>query len=109
MGCSVVWKPVATMMASTSRVVPSAVTMPVGVISRDPVGDEVDVGAVERGVVGVRDQDALAADLEVRGDRGPQGGVGDAALRCSWQASFFAGAASFGLTVNPGTKHSRPQ
>ncbi len=24
-------------------------------------------------------------------------------------ASFFAGAASLGLIVNPGTKHSRPQ
>src|SRR5204863_364766 len=46
----------------------------------DAVGDQVDVVGVERGVVVVGDQDALAADLEVRGDRLAERGVGDALL-----------------------------
>ena len=46
----------------------------------DPVGDQVDVVGVERGVVVVGDQDALAADLEVRRHGLAQLGVGDAAL-----------------------------
>ena len=45
----------------------------------DPVGDQVDVVGVEGRVVVVGDQDALAADLEVRRDRLAQGRVGDAA------------------------------
>ena len=44
----------------------------------DRVGHEVDVVAVERRVVGVGDQDPLAADLEVGGDLAAQLGVRDA-------------------------------
>ena len=63
------WKPVATMIASTSRTVPSARDDRVRADLGDAVGDQVDVVAGERRVLVVGDQDALAADLLVGRDR----------------------------------------
>ena len=96
MGCSVVWKPVATTMASTSRTVPSWVTIPVGVISAMPSVTRSTWSCGERGVVVVRDQDALAADLVVGRDRRAQLRVGDAALRCSAGRASSPGRPAWG-------------
>src|SRR5699024_3156269 len=47
----------------------------------DAVGDHIDVGPVEGGVVVVRDEHPLAADGEVRGDLLPQRAVTDTAAQ----------------------------
>ena len=46
----------------------------------DAIGDDIDVRLCQCRVVGVRHQDALAADLPARGDFGAQPGIGDRAL-----------------------------
>ena len=68
----------------------------------DPVRDELDVVGRERGVVGVGDQDPLAADLVARRHlRAQAGSLIPFAMLAS--ASFLAGAASAGFHTKPGT------
>ena len=74
------WKPVATTSTSIGRSMPSAVTIAspvtfaIGSVTRSTCG------SASVGVVGVRQQDPLAADLEVGREPGAQVGVVDAAL-----------------------------
>ena len=67
----------------------------------DAVGHQVDVVGVQRRVVGVGDQDPLAADLEGRGDLLAQLGVVDAALDVL-QRQLLGRPGELGLQREPG-------
>ena len=73
----------------------------------DAVGDQVDVRPIERRVVVVRDQHALAADLEVRGDLAAQISVADLRLRCALARRAASGFMKIGALVRPTTWVSR--
>ena len=100
-------KPVPKMIVSVGRSTPCASTTLCGRTSAIGIGDDVDVVARQRWIEVVGEQDALAADLVVGLELGPQLWVGDLLVQHDAGRCFSRSFIAFGVSAKPAPRASR--